>query len=180
VIDVGAHIGTFARRALAQGASRVISIEASPATAESLRRNLAEPIQAGKSSVFENAAWSSKGTLKFYTGGNMGDTTMDRGGREITVRSDTIDSIVEGLGLTRADLIKMDIEGAEVDALKGAAGVIRRFGPRLLIATEHRPEDLTAIPALITTIRPYAKQTPGPCILQPMRARVAPEYILFQ
>lgn len=58
----------------------------------------------------------------------------------------TIDRIVDELHLQRVDLIKMDIEGSEKPALQGAARTIRRFNPRLTIATEHNADDYKAIP----------------------------------
>lgn len=50
-------------------------------------------------------------------------------------------------------VIKMDIEGAEQDALKGAARHIAEEKPRLLISTYHKPEDLFQIPRLIDSMR---------------------------
>jgi hypothetical protein len=40
----------------------------------------------------------------------------------------------------------MDIEGAELKALRGAEAVLRRFRPRLAIAAYHRSDDLAALP----------------------------------
>lgn len=101
------------------------------------------------------------------------------GGRQIEVEADTLDAMVAGAGVERIDLVKMDIEGAEVEALKGGRMMIERDHPRLVIVSEHRPEDLQAIPAAVDAIHKYPKQTYGPCILQPMRQRIGPEYIHF-
>ncbi len=53
------------------------------------------------------------------------------------------------LGKTGASFIKMDIEGAEYDALCGAAEVIRRHHPVLSICLYHRQADVWKIPLLI-------------------------------
>ena len=45
--------------------------------------------------------------------------------------------------------IKMDIEGAEYKALKGAERVIRKCHPKLAISVYHKPEDIFDIPSLI-------------------------------
>jgi len=181
VLDVGANIGTFSRRALAAGAAHIVAIEAAPDTAEALRRNLAEPAKAGKATIIEKAAWDSKGTISFEVGHGMGNTAVENAGEHrIPVETETIDALVSALGLRRVDLIKMDIEGSEPNALRGAAQTIRRFRPRLLVAVEHRPDDFTAIPALVNSIQKYPSITPGPCILQPMRHRVSPEFIRFE
>jgi hypothetical protein len=47
------------------------------------------------------------------------------------------------------DFIKMDIEGAELPALKGAVETIKKFKPQLAIAIYHNMEDFTAIPKWI-------------------------------
>ena len=50
---------------------------------------------------------------------------------------------------TRINMIKMDIEGAEENALKGGLQVIRRDRPLLAISIYHRPEDYYIIPELL-------------------------------
>ena len=49
-----------------------------------------------------------------------------------------LDLIVADEGLDRVDLIKLDLEGAEYDALLGAEATIRRFGPAVLIELADR------------------------------------------
>jgi FkbM family methyltransferase len=50
-----------------------------------------------------------------------------------TVPTSTLDRFAEERGLERIDVIKMDIEGSEFDALSGAAGVLDRFRPVLIV-----------------------------------------------
>jgi FkbM family methyltransferase len=57
------------------------------------------------------------------------------------------------LNLPRVDFIKMDIEGAELMALKGGEQVIRQWRPRLAISLYHRPEDFFAIPFWLDSLR---------------------------
>lgn len=52
------------------------------------------------------------------------------------------------------NLIKMDIEGAEYDALLGARNIINKYLPGLAISIYHRPEHLWQIPLLIDDIAP--------------------------
>jgi hypothetical protein len=49
--------------------------------------------------------------------------------------------------------IKMDIEGAEKEALRGAKGVIKRNKPKLAICAYHKPEDVYVLPQAIMAIR---------------------------
>jgi FkbM family methyltransferase len=50
-------------------------------------------------------------------------------------------------------LIKMDIEGAEIDAIKGAYGIIKKNSPILIIALYHKTEDLVLIPKMIDDLK---------------------------
>jgi Methyltransferase FkbM domain len=53
-----------------------------------------------------------------------------------TVRLETIDALVERCGLDRLDLVKLDIEGSEIDALEGATTAMARFHPTILPEAE--------------------------------------------
>ncbi len=69
------------------------------------------------------------------------------------VSSIKIDTFVEKKGISIIDFIKMDIEGAERDALKGAEKTIRKFKPKLAISIYHLKDDFIVIPELINRIR---------------------------
>lgn len=145
VIDGGANVGMFARAALDAGAERVICFEPSPLTREALIRNLPKD----RIVVREEALWNEAGTALFAL-------PSDDAGSSQIVQSDgvsgtengiqavlaTIDTVVAELGLSRVDFIKLDIEGAETQAILGAAGTLARFRPRIAIATEHTTDVL--------------------------------------
>lgn len=61
----------------------------------------------------------------------------------------SIDDFAESKNLNRIDFIKMDIEGAEMDALRGAIKTIKKDRPKLAICLYHRPSDFVEIPKLI-------------------------------
>ena len=75
---------------------------------------------------------------------------------EGTVRCElvSIDDVVREEGLGRVDCIKLDVEGAELSALRGAAETIRRFRPRLVICLYHQPEDLYTLPLYVKSLVP--------------------------
>ena len=52
-----------------------------------------------------------------------------------------------------ASFFNIDVEGAEREAILGAAETIRRCRPKLLLAAYHRSEDLFALPQLVFSIR---------------------------
>ncbi len=57
----------------------------------------------------------------------------------------------------RITFIKMDIEGAEYDALRGASSIIKEQKPRLAISIYHKADHIVLIPELLLTIRPDYK-----------------------
>lgn len=63
-----------------------------------------------------------------------------------------IDDLVGEKALERVDFIKMDIEGAEIEALKGAEMTIRRFQPKLAISLYHSLADFSRIPRFIDSL----------------------------
>ena len=63
-----------------------------------------------------------------------------------------IDDLVKERNIPRVDFIKMDIEGAELSALKGAEECLRRFRPRLAISVYHRENDLIEIPNYLNNL----------------------------
>lgn len=67
------------------------------------------------------------------------------------MRLQTIDEIVKSRKVT---FIKMDIEGAELKALYGAANTIKTWHPKLAVCVYHKPEDLITIPQYIKSIYP--------------------------
>lgn len=160
VLDCGADIGTFTRKALARGASKVVAIEPAPWKEPCLRRTFATEFSSGRLVIVCKGAWSEDAILRL---------DVDRivpGDRGVEVPLTTIDKMVAELQLDRVDLIKMDIEGAEHRALEGARNTIRRFRPRLAIATEHAADDFRTIPAAIAALRPGYRTRCGPCVRQ--------------
>ena len=68
------------------------------------------------------------------------------------VQSMKIDDFVFNNGLPRLDFIKMDIEGAEIEALKGAMRTIEKYRPKMAIAVYHKLPDFYEIPRLLCGI----------------------------
>lgn len=98
------------------------------------------------------ACWSEAKTLTFdKIGSGSGTVLIDGESKSITieVKADTIDHIV---GDEKISFIKMDIEGAEYDAILGARHTIEREKPVLMISVYHKQDDLLRLPSLIRSI----------------------------
>jgi FkbM family methyltransferase len=66
----------------------------------------------------------------------------------------TLDRFLKARGQTKLDVLKMDIEGAELEALKGAERAIRHNKPLLIICVYHKPKHLFQLPEYIKSIHP--------------------------
>ncbi len=71
--------------------------------------------------------------------------------KTVEVRVCAVDDILCG---DKADVIKLDVEGAEREALIGCAKTIAAYKPRLLVSAYHRNEDLFALPLQIMAMNP--------------------------
>ena len=90
--------------------------------------------------------WNKKATLKFSETGGTGSSITETGNTMVKV--DTLDNSVSGM----VSFIKMDIEGAELEALQGAENIIRKYKPKLAISIYHNSQDLTDIPLYIKNL----------------------------
>jgi len=182
VLDCGASDGDFSHEALNAGAKLVVAIEISPASVECLRRNLATEIAQGRAIVYPKGVWNKDDSLPLNVADDnfaANSVVMHAPGAHATFMAPltTIDKIVGELALPRVDFIKMDIEGAEVNALQGARETVRRFRPRLAIATEHKPDDEVAIPAAVRSIRSDYQAECGYCAQA--NGHIRPEAMYF-
>jgi len=102
--------------------------------------------------LLKKGVWDATGTLTFSQNASLISSISSDG--EDAIEVDTIDSIV---GNEKVTYIKMDIEGAELNALRGAENTIRTNKPNLGICIYHKPEDLYKIPRYIKSIVPEYK-----------------------
>lgn len=151
VVDVGAHLGTFTRIALQHGARLVIAVEPDPVNSACFERTFESEIADGRVRLVRAAAWHSTGSIEFEAGSasQTGHVAQSATTRAVSVRAVALDDLVRELKLGRVDFIKMDIEGAERHALKGARGLLARDKPRLAICIYHTPDDRDVIPDVV-------------------------------
>jgi hypothetical protein len=82
-------------------------------------------------------------------GSESGETELSFSGRRNKAVIASIDEFVESSGLRRVNFIKMDIEGAEREALKGARKTLAEMRPKLAISVYHLVDDIRVIANLI-------------------------------
>ena len=149
VIDGGGYWGDTALyfAHLVGPTGHVVSYEFEPSNLEALHYNLRlNPQLAHRIDVVSSALWDGAGEeVNIHP---LGPGTSIRSDGEARASTDTIDALVARGGVERVDFIKLDIEGAELNALRGAQATLRRFRPRLAIAAYHKPDDLAAIPSI--------------------------------
>jgi FkbM family methyltransferase len=132
--------------------AKIFGFEPSPDTckmaSENLTRRGIEHV-----TLVQKGAYSRDGEFLFVTeygsgmeGAKIVDGEISSKDKQITIQTTSIDKIVKDEHVT---LIKMDIEGAELEALKGATNTILKNRPRLAICIYHRPEDIVEIPQFL-------------------------------
>lgn len=149
--DVGALNGDTARAFLhwaGASADHVWCFEPDAKNAERCKKNLADLVQAGKLTVIPKGAWSKATTLSFSSQANGGSAI---GAGDTTIATTTLDEVFAGHPVT---FIKMDVEGAEYEALRGSEHTIRTQRPKLAISVYHRPEDILELARLILEYQP--------------------------
>ena len=96
------------------------------------------------------AVGSCRGVAQFMVRGGRNSSLKDPKdhhwtGRVLEVPQESVDSLLEG---QVAAIIKMDVEGNEAEALKGAQKTILRDHPPIMLSAYHRSEDLFSLPLL--------------------------------
>ena len=145
VVDVGANIGTFTlpAAALLDDQSVVFSVEPTEYAHGKLLRNIAlNPQLAGKIHVRQEFLCSEEVTqvpTEIYSSWELSSAEQKNPihlgilKKTTGAKANTLDALARELGLSKIDLIKIDVDGYELDVLKGATRVLRESKPVLLI-----------------------------------------------
>jgi FkbM family methyltransferase len=142
-LDVGAYIGWYSiQAARAVGSSgRVIALEPDESNRKQLERNLALN-KIANYTIVPLAAWSATGPVRWSPSEVSVWNKIDEAQGPKTTEAISLDDLVSRLSLPRVDWIKMDIEGAETEALVGAEATLRRFHPTLFIEVHECMEEV--------------------------------------
>jgi FkbM family methyltransferase len=143
-IDVGAHIGYYSLKAanIVGANGHVVAVEPNPQTLPKLQANIAAS-SARVVGVWPVACAGSESTLEFYAAprSNTGESSLSKENAsqdspataKYSVRGRPLDAIVKEAKLDHIDVIKIDVEGAEFEVLKGATQTLADYHPVLIV-----------------------------------------------
>jgi len=168
-LDVGAHVGYYSRMAskIVGANGRVVAFEPNPSNHAMLKRNVgamdnvtllqvALTEEEGTAELYDYLMMSASGSLHYDE--TLRDVQLSTTSRDVdfaprldgtfeprkyTVRTAPIDALMRDLGIEQVDVVKMDIEGAEMGALRGMKETIAK-SPNLSLVMEYNPLGLKA------------------------------------
>ncbi|MGO4881130.1 MAG: FkbM family methyltransferase [Bryobacteraceae bacterium] len=138
-LDIGAHIGYYSAY-LSPYVRRAYAFEPDPRNIEDLRANA---LLAGNVEVVDTAVSSRCGSGRLHVGGGSAISSLEggtAGGETIEVQLTTVDSFVAARPDVQVGLIKTDVEGHDLEALRGMYEVVARHQPLILTECAHHPE----------------------------------------
>lgn len=160
VIDGGACEGFFSIFAFQNGAKQVIAVEPISLLRPVLEKTFSKEYLQGRFTMITAGLGKEGGTsvlhLNPLSACEAYISDVNNESKRI-IKIVTIDEIIEVYNLEGPGLIKMDIEGAEVDALKGAKDTLRNLKPNLAIAVYHEYENALECAEIIKNVNPDYK-----------------------
>lgn len=151
-VDLGAYNGDTVSELLEFTEGKYQKIVALEPDARNFRK-LVKSID-GKDNIeaINCAVWSCDTKLLFSSRSGRQSSVDSTSGTPLDARS--VDSVLNG---EKATIIKMDVEGAEEEALNGAESTIKNYRPKLMISLYHRNRDIFYLPLLVKKICPQYK-----------------------
>lgn len=140
VWDIGAAFGLFAIHS-ASMCKNVVAFEPDPAHFERLQANVRWNSLNHQVSLQQIALSDSKGNFALVSDGLTGVSPSlaptANGARTVTVATDTVDNLIDG-GLPTPNVLKIDVEGAEAQVLRGATDLLSsETAPRVIFVEVH-------------------------------------------
>lgn len=143
VVDAGGSSGLFTLSiCIRMPEARIITFEPSRRQRVLLHRNLRMNHLDSRVTIIPSGLWNKEAEMAFRTNGAI-SALQETGGhlRHMpfgeTAHVTTLDNWRHGTDCTRVELIKMDIEGAEIEALEGSREVLEHDRPELLVQAYH-------------------------------------------
>lgn len=157
VIDAGGCWGDTALYFASEvgEAGKVHTFEFIPSNVKIMKQNFGmNSILSKRIEIVENPLWSKSEQIVYYSDCGPASSVSFEKNQNTTEKVSTIsiDDFVKNNGIKRVDFIKMDIEGAELSALKGTVNTLNTFRPKLAISIYHSLDDFIKIPEFIHSI----------------------------
>jgi len=145
VIDAGACRGEYSIYASLRVGStgKVVLLEPDPENIEMAKRNIELNGSPSNIQIVPAALWKEPGRLSFVSGATDTSAVASLGNdphRSVTtieVQAESLESLLKVCSLMTIDIVKMDIEGAEIEAVDGAFQLPSDIRPRFSIASYH-------------------------------------------
>jgi FkbM family methyltransferase len=157
VIDAGGCYGDtalyFAAKTGEMG--RIFSFEFLPESLKVFEQNLSfNPTLSGRIHIIKKPLWSNLDKDLYILANGPGTKVVEKSNNPTAkqIKTTSIDSFMLHNNIPQIDFIKMDIEGSELEALKGAEQTINKHKPKLAIAIYHRLKDFWEIPQWIDSL----------------------------
>ncbi len=138
IVDLGAYDGDTIREFTDFTKGKYNKIIALEPDAKNYKKLIKNTENMNNVTALNMGAWDKKDTLIFAKKAGRNSRLSSEG---IPVKVTDIDSLID----EPVTMIKMDIEGAELKALKGAEKTIKKYLPKLYVCAYHRNEDLFAL-----------------------------------
>lgn len=145
-IDAGAYNGDTAREMLTyfKDIQKIYAIEPDKRNFKKLSRFVTENGFSSKIEPINAGVWSENAEGEFNSSANRNSSISSTVSHES--RNDLVPLIsIDSLNAERVDYIKYDVEGAELEALRGSFNTIEKHRPVLLISAYHRSEDIFSL-----------------------------------
>jgi FkbM family methyltransferase len=146
LVDCGAYDGAAIRRFRSAGykIDAILAFEPDAENFASLSQRWPDDAQGV---LMPLPVWSANAHLHFAAQGSMSSGVSGEGGA--IVQAVRLDDIAKGFAPT---LVKMDVEGAELEALKGMENMLRAHRPDLCLSLYHTPRHLYEIPLFVDSL----------------------------
>lgn len=135
--------------------NHIFAFEPDPENMGALQRTISDRDIAG-TTCYQLGVWNKHGTCGFVSVGEQESSIDNASSSSPMIEVDSLDNVI-GPTNTAVSFIKMDVEGAEYNALAGAANVIQTYHPKLAICAYHRKDDIFRLPELILSLSPDYK-----------------------
>lgn len=159
VMDCGACEGFFSMFALEKEAKNIVAVEPIFELKKALEMTFSREIKNGCFAVIPAALGKENGetALQIFHDKVYDSMINEDSDSTVKVSQRTIDSIAKDFNLQGKGFIKMDIEGAEMDTLRGAKKVLKEMRPKLAIAVYHGYENALQCRKIIYNANPEYK-----------------------